>query len=713
MEPEMQRYQFDTVEVLPAAFSVSRDGRRANLEPKAVRVLLYLIEHRDKAVGKDELIQTVWEGTAVTDNALTRIVAQIRRAIGDDAHQPRYIQTLPTVGYRFVAEVKVVRSGGEPELVRHTRQWRRPMLISAAVMVLIGTAAAWLLRKHGPGLPDGSHSVQLTTSPGLDIGTSFDPKGNSLAYSSNRSGRFEIYTRPIVSGGEDTQVTNDGKQNIDPAWSPDGKWIAYHSVAQRGIWLVPATGGVPRRLTAFGSRPAWAPDGRQIAFRATEPISFAWFDLGSIGRDPTIWIVTTDQSQLRRLTRENVPPGNHDVPTWSPDGKRLIFVAVAPESAIWSLDLASGAFEMLVKAGRDVPRLPGVNPVRLWDPKFSPAGKGLYFSATGDRGNYAIYLLRRAGERPIEICSTDRDAPSGLSLSPDGKRLAFTRFSYSSQLWTITPPADPKPLFQEAVVRVNLPNFSPDGNRLAFFVQTAGRNRDLWIMNADGTTVTPVSNEREPKVGSNVWTLDGTGLLYNFLDGPRTELRRYDPARKTSHVLYSWPSRPNLRLPVLMPDEREVLSSCSTPSNICLSAPQGGSPRQITFDREGASYPFISRDGQLIIYNVRRGDWIQIGITGRNGGRQEVLTDGPGLHWGHSFSGDNRRIAYAAYLDGVWNIWWIDRMTRERRQLTHYTAYGSFVRTPAWRPQTEQIVYEHTQVKGNVYLLDLPSGPRQ
>lgn len=92
----------------------------------------------------------------------------------------------------------------------------------------------------------------------------------------------------------------------------------------------------------------------------------------------------------------------------------------------------------------------------------------------------------------------------------------------------------------------------------------------------------------------------------------------------------------------------------------------------------------------------------------RNGGHQEILTDDPGLHWGNSWSLDNRRIAYASYRDGVWNLYWIDRVTRERKQITHYTAYGAFVRNPAWRPGTEEVVYEYSHVKGNVYLIRLP-----
>src|SRR5689334_8397786 len=101
MAGQTLRYRFDTVEVRPSAFAVVRYGRQLEFEPKAIRVLIYLIEHRDRAVSKDELIETVWKNTVVTDNSLTRIVAQIRRELGDDAHQPRYIQTLPTLGYRF------------------------------------------------------------------------------------------------------------------------------------------------------------------------------------------------------------------------------------------------------------------------------------------------------------------------------------------------------------------------------------------------------------------------------------------------------------------------------------------------------------------------------------------------------------------------------------------------------------------------------------
>jgi Tol biopolymer transport system component/DNA-binding winged helix-turn-helix (wHTH) protein len=692
---ETVRYQFDTVEVQPAAFAVLRDGRPVDLEPKAIRVLLYLIEHRDRAVTKDELIENVWEGTAVTDNALTRIVAQIRRELGDDARQARYIQTLPTMGYRFIAEIRARPEGAPLPPPRRRPVW----ILVAAVAVVILALTGWLLFRHGVVGPGGElRSVQLTTSPGLDIGASFSPDGKSFVYCSNRSGQFEIYRRPVASSVGEIQITNDGKQNIEPAWSPDGKWIAYHSVAEHGVWLVPVTGGTAQRLTRFGSSPAWSPDGRQIAFRSAEPFSFAWHDLGGPGTgQSTIWTIAANGSQLRQVTELHDPTGDHSMPTWSPDGKRLIFVAMANEFAIFSMDLASGKLEILTAAS-----------TRLASPTFSPTGKGLYFAGMSGQRDYAIYLLRRAGERPVELHSTHTEAPFGITISPEGKRLLFTSFSNISQLWTVTPPAEPTPLFQEAVLRVTLPRFSPDGKLLAFGVETAGRNRDLWVMNADGIGAEPVSSDPGPKGGFSQWNREGTGLLYNYFDGNRIEFRRYDPVRKTNQVLYSWPLAQGLFLPSLMPDEREVVSSCSKPRNICLSPAEGGSPRQITFDREPAEFPFVSQDGQWIVYNARRGDTTQIGITDRNGSHQEILTNDSWSNLATSFSADNRRIACFSNRDGVWNIWWIDRFTRERKQLTHYTAYGSSVRAPSWRPGTEEIAYEYSQVKGNVYLLSLP-----
>ena len=93
-----ESYEFCDVRVDAARFCVTRAGLTLDLEPKAVDVLLFLIRNRDRLVLKDELLDVVWRDTFVTPNALTRVIAQLRKALGDDAHEARIIETVPRKG---------------------------------------------------------------------------------------------------------------------------------------------------------------------------------------------------------------------------------------------------------------------------------------------------------------------------------------------------------------------------------------------------------------------------------------------------------------------------------------------------------------------------------------------------------------------------------------------------------------------------------------
>src|SRR6185503_18625894 len=94
------------VQVDLGSFRVLKAGTVLALEPKAFEVLVYLIQNRERLIEKNELIDAVWKETFVTPNAMTRVIAQLRKALGDDAREARYIETVPTRGYRFIATVE-------------------------------------------------------------------------------------------------------------------------------------------------------------------------------------------------------------------------------------------------------------------------------------------------------------------------------------------------------------------------------------------------------------------------------------------------------------------------------------------------------------------------------------------------------------------------------------------------------------------------------
>jgi DNA-binding winged helix-turn-helix (wHTH) protein/tetratricopeptide (TPR) repeat protein len=108
------RYQFGSFQLDDEAFQLTAEGQPVTLEPKAFQVLLYCVRHPGRLLRKQELLDQLWSDATVGENALTRCVAQVRKALQDDTRAPRYIATVPTVGYRFLAEVSVAPAAPSP-----------------------------------------------------------------------------------------------------------------------------------------------------------------------------------------------------------------------------------------------------------------------------------------------------------------------------------------------------------------------------------------------------------------------------------------------------------------------------------------------------------------------------------------------------------------------------------------------------------------------
>jgi Tol biopolymer transport system component len=435
------------------------------------------------------------------------------------------------------------------------------------------------------------------------------------------------------------------------------------------------------------------------------PNDLAWFDWGS-GGESTIFTVDSDGSHLRQVTIARNPPGQHADPSWSPDGKHLVFAALGQMGArasintLWTVDAASG----------ELKRIATGNLVNQVSPVVSPDGQTVYFGALAADG-FGVYSAPLSGNAPaVALYRTGKDVPTGITLSRDGRRLFFTRMRTVSQIWQTGTEASPaKALYQDEVVRAKLPAYSPDGKRLAYVVQPQNATQDLWMMDADGSNATPVVSDQGFANGPG-WTADSKAIWYTFASTGGFQIRKFQPADGSQQVLLD--SKEYHNRTHLTPDMRDLVYESGRPPNIWILPLQGGSPRQLTFDREGAGFPAVSPDGQWIAYQLNRGDGTFISIMDRNGEHQRTLLASPGAHYAYSFASDNRRIAYTACPDGVWNVYWIDRITGETKQVTNYTAYGSVVRSPAWRPGAEQMAFEFTEVKGNVYAIDLPGSPR-
>jgi len=131
-------YRFDDFLADPETWRLSRDGQEIHLEPVVLKLLIYLIENRERLVTRQELMDTVWGDTVISESALTKAVARLRNALDDDSTAPRYLETVRSQGYRFVASVEEgARPGGPDSSPRKNRVGAAGLGLFAGAVVVV------------------------------------------------------------------------------------------------------------------------------------------------------------------------------------------------------------------------------------------------------------------------------------------------------------------------------------------------------------------------------------------------------------------------------------------------------------------------------------------------------------------------------------------------------------------------------------------------
>jgi Tol biopolymer transport system component/DNA-binding winged helix-turn-helix (wHTH) protein len=704
-------YQFDDLQVNRRAFTVLKDGSPLPLEPKAFEVLVFLIDHRGRLVEKNELLDAVWKEAFVTTNALTRVIAHLRKMLGDDAKVAKYIETVPTRGYRFIAEVEVnsdlaVVENSYPGTARQQIDVQALALICIGVLLALVIGLLWKSQTRSD-LAERlvlTKTTQITTTQGLDLYPAFSPDGRDLAYSSLRNGKFEIFVRQLAAGGREIQVTADSAQNLQSAWSPDGKMIAYHSRNRHGIWMVPALGGIAKQLTDFGAEPSWSSDGEWIAFQSDAPDDLGQTAFGAMPPS-TIWIVSSRGGTPQQITKVGTPPGGHGVPVWSPDGKRIVFVTHdIGLSEIWSTSAK----------GEDLKRLT-LKPANFFDPAYSSDGKYLFFSTAS--GNFRLWMLPLSSDTglpagdPLEIANTGNSLTRHLTVSPDGRRLAYSSLAMVNNIGSVMispktsePITTPALLTQDTNYRKNTNFFSPDGKTIAYNVWRMGAEGEVWLMNADGSNPRQLTAEPAALLG---WLPEGNQALLISKGSPRPRLLNVDVNSGKQMTVADYNTE--VRMGRLSPDGRQVAfnSRASGTINVWTVFLDGGQPKQLTFDQELMGFACWSPDSQFLAFEMKRGDDCHIAVIPRDGGMYTQLTFDRGQSWPGDWSPDGDKIVFAGLRNGGWNIWWVSRSTKIQKRVTNYTKPNIYVRYPAWSPRGNQIVYEYAETTGNIWMMEL------
>jgi eukaryotic-like serine/threonine-protein kinase len=518
-----QLYRFGLFGLDPRERVLLRDGHPVPLPPKAFDMLLVLVENYGHVVEKGELMKRVWAETFVEEANLSYHVFTLRKALGDDKDEPRYIETIPRRGYRFVAEVTeapdrradkiaeehvpvhnvVAKARSALEISQPTGTeppsalppWHK----ASAVVIVIALAAGyvgWMLK---PEIPRAITRLEIalgdeTFTPGPSAPLALSPDGTRLAYTANNRlyvrALDQLESRPIP--GVDSQGLASAR---GPFFSPDGRWI--------GFWEA----GALRKVSISGGAPV------TICALSPPPYSATWEDDNTIliGHGPRgIWRVSGNGGTPERIITVEEGQRVHR-PQMLPDGRSVLFTLV--QSTSW--DEAHIVVQSL-DTGTRRPLIGGT------DARYLPTGHLVYAlrdSVLGVKFDTAALSLTgtplplvegvRRGARGFAAAAHYTVSASGTLSYVESNKLPAAR---RTLVWVnrrggeVAIPAEPRSYVY--------PRLAPDGNRLAVDVQDD--NWDIWVWDFTRGRLERVISD--PTLDTEpVWTRDGQRLI--FLSG--------------------------------------------------------------------------------------------------------------------------------------------------------------------------------------------------
>jgi Tol biopolymer transport system component/DNA-binding winged helix-turn-helix (wHTH) protein len=556
--------RFGVFEVELRTAELRKQGVRIRLPSQSFQVLEALLLRPGELVTREELKQKLWPSDSFGDfeHGLNAAVNRVREALGDSSDNPRFVETLPRRGYRFIAPVEQ----NDADLDSNAEQASRSQVVSAAradrprkiyrkLGIVIGTSfclavTAFVVWRGQSGMPAVANIVRLTndrTAKKSINGTVTD--GLHLYFMEvGPSGSGSGIAQVSAMGGETTWITTSLKDalailDISPDKSKLLLVAGGGGIDSNEFWVQPLPAGTPRRVGSFQAFTAdWTPDGSHIIYSYQHKIAIvnedgsdphtiaaipgpaAWFRYSPDGRLirfsilqdtdnlSSLWEMRADGTNLHQLLPNWKESLDQCCGRWSPDGNYYYFLTSAflsgggPSQGIWVIPEHRSIFR------RDIaPTRLTTGPLLFGAPTPSSDGKRIF--AVGDESSVELFSYDPHSQRFDFYLGGLSAGP--IAFSPDGKWLAYVSYPEMT-LWKSRTDLSEKMQLTFPPMRVYGPRWSPDGSQIAFGDVQFHRPPKAYVVSASGgDSPKQIAPSNIDNVDSDpTWTPDGKSIVF-------------------------------------------------------------------------------------------------------------------------------------------------------------------------------------------------------
>ncbi len=642
-----------------------RGEQKVRLQEQPFQILKMLLEHPGEVVSREEIRNTLWSDDTIVefDNGVHGAIKRLRLALRDSAEEPRYIETLPRKGYRFiypleipateetVPEPSVGLALPEPRVDADSLAARTPaaeskkiahrksfvsagLIVVASILFLVASYNYWINRR---GVADTSQAplvLPLTTYEGIEGEPSFSPDGNHVAFVWNGEARDneDIYIKQIGVEPPRRLTTHPGPE-FSPAWSPDGQVIAALRLGYNKAFvsLIPVNGGQGRQIGELPTSrvPAMQPlKGRRLCWHPRGAWLAVAYDQEAPNSPAAIFLLSSETGERRQLTFPAPVDRGDTNPAFSPDGRSLAFARFGSGSwEIYSLRLTD---ELLPES--DPRQLTFGNQWSV-SPVWMPGGKEIVYVAGSDISSARLWRISADNPgKPQPLPFSAQGTTLDPAVSLDKGRLVYRDWSLDINLWRCQIPEKeghpaPQSKLRPSTRTQSLAQYSPDGRTILYVSYVSG-NGEIWVCDENGSNPLQLTHLAGPTPLSPRWSPDGRDII--FYAGSTGKSQLYVIPAKGGQVRQLTRTSFNEQGGSYSQDGQWIYftSDRSGVFQIWKMPAAGGEATQIT--RQGGSQPRESTDGQSLFYlklNAQDNDFSELWKVPASGGEETRLLE--------------------------------------------------------------------------------------